>query len=414
MDDRVRTAVRSELDTIKVQLADIQQCIASAITLASEAKSIAIESKGTASEALATANEAMECAHSAKSANDDVLTKLNQLENENISLRENQLRLEAYSRRNNIIFEAVPESTRENVLEKITNILNKMGVDPTVSIIACHRFGPTTLNRPRSIIVKFLEYEVRSDVWKKRRSLSGNTDKVWIKEDYPSVIADRRKILTPYLQAAFQGDPKNPKGRVSAYMTLDKLIINRQTFTHDTVHLIPEYIRSRVENRPCIKSNESVTVFFTSVCKLSNFHDSKFTIDGRPYANVEQRLCEQKALLFGANDIAHDIMEISDAAHIKRLAKTVKNFNDSTWKEHAPDILQTALAAKFTQDESMKAALLATGDTVLGEASPTDIFFGIGLSLSNPMVTNQHKWRGNNLLGKTLMQIRTSISNDEL
>ena len=77
-------------------------------------------------------------------------------------------------------------------------------------------------------------------------------------------------------------------------------------------------------------------------------------------------------------------------------------------------VLQTALAAKFTQDESMKAALLATGDTVLGEASPTDIFFGIGLSLSNPMVTNQHKWRGNNLLGKTLMQIRTSISNDEL
>ncbi len=118
--------------------------------------------------------------------------------------------------------------------------------------------------------------------------------------------------------------------------------------------------------------------------------------------------------MFGADDVAHKIMEMSEAVDMKRSAKLIKNFNDSTWKEQARDILQTALAAKFTQNEEMKTALLATGDTVLGEASPTDTFFRIGLSLNNPKATDQRKWRGDNLLGKTLIQIRTSLLNGEL
>jgi len=167
-------------------------------------------------------------------------------------------------------------------------------------------------------------------------------------------------------------------------------------------------------NKPSTVSNESVTVFFTRECKLSNFHNSKFTIDGRSYSNVEQRLSEQKALLFGADDVAHKVMEMSEAIDMKRSAKMIKNYNDFTWKKQVNDILQTALVAKFTQNEDMKAALLSTGDTVLGEASPTDTFFGIGISLSNPKAMNQRKWRGDNLLGKTLMQIRTSLLNGEL
>ena len=85
-------------------------------------------------------------------------------------------------------------------------------------------------------------------------------------------LRDRRSPYDPHslLQAAFQGDPKNPQDKVSACMTPDmtqgKLIINRQTFTHDTVHLIPKYIRSRVESKPCIESNESVIPHRHLVC----------------------------------------------------------------------------------------------------------------------------------------------------
>ena len=223
MDDKVRAAIREELsrnlDPMKLQLADIHKSITSALDLATEARSLAMDSKNTAKEALSSANGAIKCATEAKAATDDLETRFQQLQEENDTLRENQVRLEAYSRRNNMRFECVAESPHENVDDKICNILNKMDVSPDVTMVACHRYGPKTSGHPRSamhkpsgrprpIMVKFLEYEVRNDVWSKRRSLGSLDEKIWIKEDYPPLIEKRRNILTPYLRAACQGIPK--------------------------------------------------------------------------------------------------------------------------------------------------------------------------------------------------------------
>ena len=145
-------------------------------------------------------------------------------------------------------------------------------------------------------MVKFLEYEVRNDVWSKGRSLGSMDGKIWIKEDYPPLIEKRLNLLTPYLRAAYQGDPKNPRGKISAYMNLDQLVINNQKYTYDTVHLIPDYIQSRInsENKPSVKYSETVTIFFTKRSPLSNFHDAEFTVNDESYVNVDQYLSQQK------------------------------------------------------------------------------------------------------------------------
>ena len=56
-----------------------------------------------------------------------------------------------------------------------------------------------------------------------------------------------------------------------------------------------------------------------------------------------------------------------------------------------------------------KMLLMATGDTTIGEASPSDSTWGIGLSMKDSADKDQTKWTGENLLGKILMSVRNSL-----
>ena len=50
--------------------------------------------------------------------------------------------------------------------------------------------------------------------------------------------------------------------------------------------------------------------------------------------------------------------------------------------------------------------LLKTGDHVLVEASPVDSIWGIGLAQDDNYIDNIYAWRGLNLLGFALMEVR--------
>ena len=89
-------------------------------------------------------------------------------------------------------------------------------------------------------IIIILQYSERHKAWNNRKSLKGGN--VWVKEDYPNEIEERRKVLYPYLRGAYQGDPANPQAKISAYMKYDKLVVNNQTFNHTNIMYLPEYI----------------------------------------------------------------------------------------------------------------------------------------------------------------------------
>ena len=97
---------------------------------------------------------------------------------------------------------------------------------------------------------------------------------------------------------------------------------------------------------------------------------------------------------------------------MKKRVKRLKYFNKETWAIESREILKTALNAKFGQNEDLQAALISTGDTMIGEASATDTQFGIGMSIHNPKVLDQAKWMGANIQGKTLMEIRQTLNNE--
>ena len=103
-----------------------------------------------------------------------------------------------------------------------------------------------------------------------------------------------------------------------------------------------------------MRHSSDATIFFsTKGSHLSNFHPSNFDVDGHSYSSVEQ-LSHRKALLFGAEDVANNVITMSEPVAMKRHVKQLPDFNLDSWKENAPTILYDGLCAKLTQNESLK------------------------------------------------------------
>lgn len=142
---------------------------------------------------------------------------------------------------------------------------------------------------------------------------------------------------------------------------------------------------------------------------LSQWYDCYFTINGTSYHTAEQYMMSQKAKLFNDDVMFQRIMNATHPNDYKKLGRKVKNFNLNVWKEHQVDIVINGNMAKFSQNEDIKSFLLNTKGRILVEASPYDTIWGIGLSCNAPNIENPCVWKGCNLLGFSLMQVRDNI-----
>jgi hypothetical protein len=73
------------------------------------------------------------------------------------------------------------------------------------------------------------------------------------------------------------------------------------------------------------------------------------------------------------------------------------------------DIVVEGNRLKFGQNPDLAAILLATGDATVAECSPTDRVWGIGWAMGSPQIQDPSQWRGQNLLGVALMQVRSEL-----
>lgn len=143
---------------------------------------------------------------------------------------------------------------------------------------------------------------------------------------------------------------------------------------------------------------------------LSNWYTSPFTVEDINYSCVEQYIMRGKAVLFEDDEIEREIMSTNNPRKHKTLGKMVEGFDNDMWDKHKEDVLYKALYAKFSQNNNLKQQLLDTKDTIIAEASPYDNVYGIGMASTSSMARDPKKWKGENLLGKTLMKVREELS----
>ncbi len=142
---------------------------------------------------------------------------------------------------------------------------------------------------------------------------------------------------------------------------------------------------------------------------LSNWYLSEFNIKNITFCSMEQYMMYQKAMLFQDIITAEQILQTSNQGHIKMLGRSVKNYNDIIWNGMRQLIVYEGLLAKFQQNEDLHQKLLHTNDAILAECAVQDRIWGIGLSMTDENRFNMSKWRGQNLLGFTLMQVRNIL-----
>ena len=148
--------------------------------------------------------------------------------------------------------------------------------------------------------------------------------------------------------------------------------------------------------------------FFTDKAPFSNFYKTHFYYKGYNLLFSEQGFMIEKALLFDkskASLIAHE----THPYKAKMLGRQVRNYNDAKWNEVRYDKMVEVLRAKFSQNEDLKQILLETGDRILVEGSPYDKIWSVKIDWKDDKILDEKNYKGLNLLGKALMQVRNEL-----
>jgi len=143
---------------------------------------------------------------------------------------------------------------------------------------------------------------------------------------------------------------------------------------------------------------------------FSQWFDAPFDSGGNRYRTAEHFMMAHKAALFGDLEIRNEVLAADDPGKAKALGRHVKNFVEDVWVQHRWDIVVQANVLKFGQHDRLRRYLLGTAPKVLVEASPLDAIWGIGLSAQAPEATDPRKWKGLNLLGFALMEVRERLA----
>lgn len=163
----------------------------------------------------------------------------------------------------------------------------------------------------------------------------------------------------------------------------------------------------------CQRDVKDVTLFFRRGSPLSNFYPCRLTdpTDGLNYSCSEQYYQAAKADCFQDHEAYKYIMKSNNPAHMKVRAERIKNVDKAEWARIKRGILRRAVLLKFSQNPRLRRALYRTRGTIV-EASPGDSYWGVGRSLWDPRASEPKSWRGENVMGQILMEVREQLRND--
>ncbi|RKN86144.1 NADAR family protein [Paenibacillus ginsengarvi] len=134
-----------------------------------------------------------------------------------------------------------------------------------------------------------------------------------------------------------------------------------------------------------------------------------FVVEGIQYSCAEQYMMAEKARMFGDEEMLAAIMQARHPKEMKEYGRAVKNFDKDAWENGCYGIVKRGNRTKFSQHAELAAYLKKTNKRILVEASPRDRIWGIGMGQSNPDAENPMKWRGQNLLGFVLTEVRDEL-----
>lgn len=142
---------------------------------------------------------------------------------------------------------------------------------------------------------------------------------------------------------------------------------------------------------------------------FSQWYESAFADGSIEYLSAEHYMMAEKAKLFGDHDNYQKIVDARNPGEAKALGREVQGFDEDIWVKNRFNIVVSGNLLKFEQNKALGEFLLGTNDRALVEASPVDKIWGVGLAADNKNIENPNLWRGQNLLGFALMEVRDHL-----
>ena len=94
------------------------------------------------------------------------------------------MKLEQYTRRENLIFHRIPETDKESCKEKIKEIITEIGLDAnSISFHAVHQLGKKYEGRTRPIIARFISREDHDTIFTRKKLVKQSYPEVYITQD---------------------------------------------------------------------------------------------------------------------------------------------------------------------------------------------------------------------------------------
>lgn len=143
--------------------------------------------------------------------------------------------------------------------------------------------------------------------------------------------------------------------------------------------------------------------------KFADPHYVPLEDDPIEFTSSEQMFMWFKAIYFGDQETAGQILQSQTPQEARNLGQKVRNYVDEEWDKVRVDRMRTAVRYKFYQNEDLRKRLMDTkyeGKTFV-EASYYDRIWGVGYN-ENDAPDHVDNW-GRNELGKILTDLRNEF-----
>lgn len=143
--------------------------------------------------------------------------------------------------------------------------------------------------------------------------------------------------------------------------------------------------------------------------EFSNQYPAPFTYMGIRFESVEQFLYYMRAVFGRSQATAEKILACgADSAALSKASKKQRILENNTWEAVRPQIMRRGMRQKFLQNPELRKKLLSTGFRLLVEVSKEGLI-GRLLAGNEEWGNDPGKWKGRNVTGKTLMQVRADL-----
>ena len=143
-------------------------------------------------------------------------------------------------------------------------------------------------------------------------------------------------------------------------------------------------------------------------CPLSNFYKCTFSCDDTTFNCVEQGYQAAFAKHVGQDDIAHNIMKMTEPRDMKHATKGLPA-GDWYSSGEAIKTMKALSVSKFEQCAKAKDVLISIKASTIAEANANDKYWGTGLGRYSSMKVVNDQFPGSNHMGRILMAIQQQL-----